>query len=108
MKARRELHLACTTQKVLWSKKPDYLFEKLSWVKDIHAVNTRSKFLNTLHIPKHKTARFRGCFKYSASKIWNDIPPPSRKKMSSSTFKIRYKIMLLKRFKQQFESTFKT
>lgn len=106
MKARRELHLACTTQKVIWNKLPEYLFEKLIWIKDMHYANTRSKTLNKLLISKHKTVGYKGSFKYSASKIWNNLPPPFRNKMSSGTFKVKYKIMLLYRQKCNFETTF--
>lgn len=108
MKARRELHLACITQKILWGKNPEYLFQKLTWIKDIHSLNTRSKLFHALSTPKHKTTRFKGSFKYSASKIWNTIPPPMRKKMSSVVFKLKYKALLLNRQKSIFEATFKT
>ncbi|CAG4958870.1 unnamed protein product [Colias eurytheme] len=40
---------------VIKTGKPVYLYEKLSWAKDSHALNTRSKADNKLIIPKHKT-----------------------------------------------------
>lgn len=108
MKSRRELHLACLAQKVIWGKKPDYLFEKLLFTKDIHNLNTRSKLQNKLAIPKHNTAGFRGCFKYKTSKIWNDLPPPLRKKIGGHTFKILVRRFLFHRQQYKFEATFKT
>lgn len=97
MSARRNLQYACTIHRVIWSKKPDYLFEKLLWVKDFSHCNARSNTHGLLRIPNHKSTRYRGCFKFSAAKIWNDLPPPLRKKMSTECFKGRYKAALLKR-----------
>jgi hypothetical protein len=107
MKSRRELHIACTTQKVLWKGRPEYLFEKLRWSKDVHSLNTRSKFRNCLNIPRCYSAGFRGSFKYRASKIWNNLPPPLRKKVSSQTFKIKLKRVLHERQKHDFAIAFK-
>ena len=33
-----------------------------------------------LDIPPHRTAAFRGSFKFAATKCWNDLPPPLRLK----------------------------
>ncbi|CAG4982095.1 unnamed protein product [Colias eurytheme] len=97
MKGRRELHLAGLVFKVIKTGKPVYLYEKLSWAKDSHALNTRSKADNKLIIPKHKTKGFRGGFKYSATKIWNDLPPPLRLDMAYITFKKKLKIFLFQK-----------
>lgn len=107
MKDRRELHIACITQKILWNKKPEYLFERFTWAKDSHDRHTRSKFTNCLAIPNHKTKGFKGCLKYQASKIWNNLPPPFRVKISSITFKKKVKILLLSRQSHMVETTFK-
>lgn len=107
MKSRRELHLACVTQKVLYNKKPEYLFEKFSWSKDIHQAYTRSKHSNTLAIPLFKKPGFKGCFKLRAAKIWNDLPPPLRTIRCSVIFKTRVKLNLLVRQRHNFEATFR-
>lgn len=108
MKSRRELHLACLTQKVIWNKKPEYLFEKLIFNKDTHHLNTRSKLHNKLAVPKHNTAGFQGCFRYRTSKIWNDLPPPLRKNICGHAFKILVKRFLFHRQQCNFEATFKS
>lgn len=96
MEARRELQYACTVHRVIWSKNPDYLFEKLAWKRDFpHA--SRHVMSNLIKIPKHKSARYEGCFKFAAARIWNDLPPPLREKMSTDSFKRQYKKALLKR-----------
>lgn len=97
MSARRELHYACLTQRVIWSKCPDYLFEKLTWKRDFSRSNLRSVSSNMLQIPAHKSTRFKGCFKLQASKIWNDLPPPLRIKMTVQSFKLKYKFALQKK-----------
>ncbi|CAG4957224.1 unnamed protein product [Colias eurytheme] len=55
MKGRRELHLAGLVFKIIRTGKPVYLYEKLSWAKDSHELNTRSKADNKLTIPKHRS-----------------------------------------------------
>lgn len=111
MRARRELHYACLTQRVIWSKSPIYLFEKLTWKKNLKRSNLRSVSSNLLQIPCHKSSRFRGCFKFKTAKIWNDLPPPLRIKMSVKCFRSKYKVALQKKqravenLKQPFHKT---
>lgn len=113
MANRRELYFACSVQKVIWSKKPEYLFEKLTWIKDIHNRSTRAATLNLLALPNLRTVGARGCFKYQASKIWNDLPPPMREQISLPIFKSKYKNKLLltqklgENLKQPFKITHK-
>lgn len=97
MKARSELQYACTVQRVIWNKKPEYLFEKLTWNKNISQRSLRPAVYNMLKIPKHKSTRFRGSFKFHAASIWNVLPPPMRTKMSTECFKAKYKTALLKK-----------
>lgn len=92
MKARRELQYACTIKKIIYSKKPEYLFEKLNWRQGVRNSNK-----HLLAIPVHRTAHFRGCFRMLSASIWNDLPPPLRERMSADTFKFKYKTALLKR-----------
>lgn len=96
MKHRRELHLACLIHKVVWSKCPPYLHSRFKWSKDgSSCYNTRRKLTNLLEIPAHKTKGFRGSFSYMSAKIWNNIPPPLRVKITTRTFKIKYRKLLL-------------
>ncbi|XP_072930460.1 uncharacterized protein [Epargyreus clarus] len=97
MCARRELQFACTVQRILWNKKPEYLFEKLVWVKDISNRSVRSNSQSLLVKPACKSKRYRVCFKFAAASIWNDLPPPLRTKMSPDTFKTKYKSALLRK-----------
>ncbi|KAJ8711506.1 hypothetical protein PYW07_008748 [Mythimna separata] len=75
MSARRKLHLASLLFGVVTTQKPKYLFDKLVW--------RQSKYLPRLSTyplctPHHRTAAFRGSFKYAATHCWNDLPPPFR------------------------------
>lgn len=87
MKARRQLHLASLVHKIVHHHKPEYLFNKFTWAKDYHRHNLRSVVADMMMVPRHKTMGFKGCFKYAATKIWNDLPPPLHKCMSTHTFK---------------------
>lgn len=95
MKNRRDLHFASLTHKVVWNKCPSYLYEKLKWFKDGTAYITRTRESDLLRTPKHQGAGFKGGFKYKSAKIWNNIPPPLRAKISSKTFRTKYKKILL-------------
>lgn len=87
MEARRKIHLSCMVLKIIFNKRPRYLYTKLEWVQDVQERNTRRREGNKLVIPAHRTAQYKGGFKYSATKIWNDLPPPLRKSMSQITLK---------------------
>lgn len=97
MDARRELQYACTVHRVIWNKKPEYLFEKISWYKDMSTKSLRSATQNMVRILPHKTTRYRSCFRYRAAKIWNDLPPPMKNKMTTECFRAKYKSALLRR-----------
>lgn len=79
MNARRQLHLSCFLRKIVHYKRPLYLYQKVDWVKDKYERNTRGRKTNMMVVPAHKTQGFKGSFKYSAAKIWNDLPPPLKK-----------------------------
>lgn len=97
MSARRELHYAATVHRIIWNKRPEYLFEKLVWIKDITLRSLRSFAQTHLQIPKHRTPRYRRGFRFTAASIWNDLPPPLRNKMTTELFKSKYKSALLKK-----------
>lgn len=78
MKSRRKLHLAVSLHKIVRSKKPNYLYQKLDWLENRKDRSVRENEKIKLLIPKHKTVGFKGSFKYAAAKIWNNLPPPLR------------------------------
>ncbi|KAF9808164.1 hypothetical protein SFRURICE_008667 [Spodoptera frugiperda] len=51
--------------------------------------------LKQLAIPQHRSAAFRGSFRYAASKCWNNIPPPIRNLQSTYSFRRRLKDFLI-------------
>lgn len=97
MEGRRLLHLAGLIYKVVHTGRPRYLHDKIKWLGNAHNIFTRSKLSRRMEIPKHKTANFKGSFKYAASKIWNDLPPPLHEFMSYLSFKIKLKKILLEK-----------
>lgn len=74
MQHRRKLHLACLLFGVMKYKTPPYLFNKLCCIKLRERRNCGIQLLT----PRHASAAFRGSFRYAASKVWNNIPPPLR------------------------------
>lgn len=95
MESRQKLFLSCLLFDVIKYKQPDYLYNKLAWSKAVQLTKNRFCSNNIFCIPKHRTAAFRGGFKYRASKCWNDIPPPLRNIISKATFKRKLKQYLL-------------
>ena len=89
MDSRRLLHFASLLFGLIKNRSPSYLYDKLSFTK------RRSRITDRLICPLHKTAAFRGSFRYSATKCWNNIPPPIRDSSSVNTFKLKYKKHLL-------------
>uniref|UniRef100_A0A2A4IZ43 Reverse transcriptase domain-containing protein n=1 Tax=Heliothis virescens TaxID=7102 RepID=A0A2A4IZ43_HELVI len=95
MAARRRLHLANLLFGVINSKKPDYLYSKLTW-KPIRSDHGLRSVVCPLVVPMHRTTAFRGCFKFAATRCWNDIPPPLRRLKSKLPFKYLLKKHLLR------------
>ncbi|XP_045447496.1 uncharacterized protein LOC123655785 [Melitaea cinxia] len=81
MRARRKYHLACLLFGVIKYRVPPYLYEKLSWL------TARRQCSQQLSIHPHKTAAFKGTFRYAAAKVWNDLPPPIRDLNTVDTFR---------------------
>ncbi|KAL0819933.1 hypothetical protein ABMA28_007935 [Loxostege sticticalis] len=94
MEARRRLHLSVMLFGTIATGKPKYLHEKLTWapVRDGHDKRMCTHVFLT---PVHRTAAFRGSFKFAASRCWNDLPPPLRALKIKSTFRTHYKNYLL-------------
>ena len=95
MAARRKAHLASLLFGIIKTQQPKYLFSKLGWRQDSYNYMPRS-MSNPLSVPKFKTTAFRGCFKYAATRCWNDLPPPLRILKRIETFKLHYKKYLLR------------
>lgn len=94
METRRQLHLATLLFGLIKTHNPSYLYSKLTWRQSRHAQSIRAVTV-PLSIPSHRTAAFRGSFRYAATKCWNNIPPPIRNCKSKSRFKVVYKAYLL-------------
>lgn len=94
MESRRLLHLGGLVFDVIKFRKPEYLHSKLNFVCDNWSLRSvRSALL----YHNHKTAAFRGSFRYSATKCWNNIPPPIRNVKTKYSFKIHFKKFLLQK-----------
>ncbi|XP_047998480.1 uncharacterized protein LOC125235894 [Leguminivora glycinivorella] len=97
---RRKLHLASLLFGIVKHKSPLYLFEKLSWMSTRRSLAVRTCSIQLI-TPRHATAAFRGSFKYNATKCWNIIPPPLRNLQSVTSFKTKFKELILKHQQSQ-------
>lgn len=88
MESRRALHFGSLMFSLIKTGNPSYLYNKLNFSR-------RQRLDSRLMCPQHKTAAFRGSFRYSATKCWNNIPPPIKQSSSVSSFKLKYKNYLL-------------
>lgn len=88
---RRILHCCSFYHKIITTKKPQYLLNKLRFRTDIHNINIR--FKNTLTPPQHKTTLYRSSFTYNSAKLYNRIPA-NLKLLSSDTFSKRLKKLM--------------
>lgn len=64
-----ELQSALLVFKIYKCKSPIYLYRLFTHRFEVHNIHIRT--INTLTIPKHKTAKFEGCFEYIACKLFN-------------------------------------
>lgn len=94
MKSRRKLHLACLLFGVIKHQQPHYLYSRLGWVGSSRECARRQCSKQLVTHP-HKSAAFRGSFRYAASKIWNNIPPPFKNIGTIGTFKLHLRRYLL-------------
>ncbi|CAH2095137.1 unnamed protein product [Euphydryas editha] len=101
MENRRRLHLACLLFDVIVYKYPLYLYNKLSWMGEGNTQHGTRSHLRKLCLPRFYTAAFRGSFKYSASKCWNNLPPPLLEALTATSFKRKYKLLLVAEFCSQ-------
>lgn len=90
MKHRRKLHLACLLFGIIKYKQPSYLYEKLSWMSS-HRPQDPRQCASRLSTQCHRSAAFRGSFRYAATKCWNNIPPPVRNLQTVLSFRLHLK-----------------
>lgn len=72
MSKRFKLQSACLFHCVINSKKPGYLYNKITYRTDIHNLNIRRKW--TLYPPAHKLVVFERCFTFNIYRLWNQLP----------------------------------
>lgn len=72
MSERRMFHSLVMFNKIIVNKRPDYLYNKLKFRYDSHALDLRHK--STITPPLHKTTLFERSFSYQVSLIYNKVP----------------------------------
>lgn len=69
---RRLVHSHCIYHKIIYTKLPGYLYERLTFRTDVHNVNIRNRGLLTP--PLHKYEMFKRSFSYNIYKLYNNTP----------------------------------
>nr|CAH7741509.1 unnamed protein product [Callosobruchus chinensis] len=93
MAGRRKALSLCLYHKLIYTKKPTYLYNKIRFRTDVHNVNVRSKGL--ISAPHHRTTFCKRGFKYNLYKEYNDIPLYLKEKFNVKQFKFALKEYLL-------------
>lgn len=86
MHNRRRYHTLCFLYRLFSTRVPSYLYEQFTWSGDSHGHNTRARE-RLLIIPEHRSAGYRGTFKFASTKLWNDLPPPLKNMATLYAFK---------------------
>lgn len=96
MISRRKLHLSCILFNVISSLNPVSLYDKLEWSeRERSQFGSTQSLTNPVVTASHGTATFRGCYKYTATYCWNNIPLTIRDRKTLISFKHHYKKHLL-------------
>lgn len=93
MAARREFHSACFFYKLMLSKSPPYLYNRIQFRTDVHNINIRRKDLLT--IPRHRLEIFKRSFSYCISNLINKLPL-CLKNSTFGSFKSKLRSMMLR------------
>lgn len=72
MEKRRLYHTLCYYHKIITTKCPPYLYNKISYRTDVHHLNLRH--IGLITVPKHKTTTFERSFTYNMYKLYNNLP----------------------------------
>ena len=93
MENRRLLHAWVCFQRIVTTKSPPHLYNKIRFRTDIHSLNIRRKSLITP--PIHKTALFERSFTYNICKLYNKIPANIKCITKIDKFKYEMRKLLL-------------
>lgn len=85
--SRRQYFLGVQTFKILNSKKPEYLFEKLDFHKATYTRDLRQTSTSIFDLPLVNTASYAASFQITAMKLWNALPNDMIKIDSLNVFK---------------------
>ena len=86
------------TYKALNNLAPQYLTNLLHPLSEISHFNTRSASDGNLYPPIFKTSMGQRSFTFSATKVWNMIPPSIRRSETLPSFKSRLRNYLFEKF----------
>ena len=92
LEKRYQLHMSTLVYKVLQTKCPGYLFDRLVRGSAVHDRQTR--YCQKLTIPRHRTAQYQRSFSYNGAKLFNSLPPAAASCSTVSKFKNMLKSFL--------------
>lgn len=92
MRGRRELQTLFFYHKIITTKSPPYLYNKIRFRTDVHNVTTR--FRGLISPPYHRTALFERSFVFCIYKKYNELPD-FLKACGTATFKLKLRPTLM-------------
>lgn len=81
--------------KIILMRTPAYLFDLLTFRKQIHNVNVRG--MDKLTIPAHSSQKFKGSFQYLAAKLYNEFADVFQKSGNLVAFRRAVFVKLLEK-----------
>ena len=93
MNERFFLHFSTLVHKIVNTKTPEYLYNKLVINTDVHERQMRNKQL--FIVPRHRTAKFQGSFSYNAVRVYNALPVKVKSLSAVTGFRKSVKHFLL-------------
>ena len=96
MQDRRKFYSICLFHKIITTKAPAYLYNKITFRSDVHNLNVRSKGL--LSPPMHRTSFYERGFKFCIYKLYNQVSFGA-KSYSTTKFKKYIKAVLRGQYK---------
>lgn len=95
MSNRRALKLSSIVFGLRITGIPPYLAKKLIWNDRVEGQKRSLRFPNLITSPSPRLYLYHGSFRFAASKVWNDLPPPIKNIKSIYTFKLKCRQWLM-------------
>ena len=97
IKERKKLAVASLMFKIIKFRQPEYLYERITWMADVHDKGTRNA-KKLMQIPVQRTNIYERSFLVQSVKIFNENGDLFDLKLKADTFKKNYKEVLIQTY----------